>query len=450
MSNKISASSGVTGKGRTSSVKKSIFKTFIVRGSSVAINLMLVPITLSYLNNTRYGIWMTLTSVVAWMAMFDVGLANGLRNKLTEALAIKDYIAAKKFVSTTYAMLCILVGGILLFFYVANYWINWTAVFNTDKTYYAELNQLVIVVITLFGFKFILTTISIIATADQKPALGSLFEVIGNALGLLFILLLIYFKKTSLIYFGWVTMVSPVIIYLLASMILFNGRYKYLKPQVSAIEMKYAKDLIGLGMQFFIIQIAVLIIFQTGNILISQFFSPAEVTPYNIIFKYYSMLTMFWGIVMTPLWSAFTHALALKDYKWIINTIKKLNIMIAPTLIIVIVMAICAPYIIKIWTGDKVKVLPRVIWIFAGYTIISIWNNIYAFFLNGISKIKVQIITSIIASVINIPMAIFFIKYLHMGSEGIVLAMTISLMIFSFAGPFQSWQIINSWKDKSK
>ena len=96
------------------------------------------------------------------------------------------------------------------------------------------------------------------------------------------------------------------------------------------------------------------------------------------------------------------------------------------------------------------KVLPRVNWIFAGYTIISIWNNIYAFFLNGINKIKVQIITSIIASVINIPMAIFFIKYLHMGSEGIVLAMTISLMIFSFAGPFQSWQIINSWKDKSK
>jgi O-antigen/teichoic acid export membrane protein len=431
---------------RTSSVKRSIVSTFMVRGLSVAINLLMVPVTLSYLNNTRYGIWMTLTSVVAWMTMFDVGLANGLRNKLAEALAIKDYKAAKKYVSTSYAMLTILVAIILLLFYAANYWIDWTAILNTNKSYYNELNQLVLIVITLFGIKFVLATISIIATADQKPALGSLFDVIGNAIALLLILLLIYTGKSSLISFGWVMMLTPVIIYVVVSIVLFSTKYKFLRPGFSSIEMKYAKDLIGLGLQFFIIQIAVVVIFQTGNILISQFFSPAEVTPYNIIFKYYSMLTMVWGIVMAPLWSAFTHALAQKDYKWIENTVKKLNIMMLPTFVIVIVMAFAAPYVIKLWTGDKVKVLPLMSWVFAVYTIISIWNNIYAYFLNGISKNRIQIITSVVASIINIPLAIFFIRYMHMGSEGIVLAMALSLMIFSLAGPIQSWSIIRAWK----
>ena len=431
---------------RTSSVKKSIVSTFIIRGLSVVISLFLVPVTLSYLNNTRYGIWMTLTSVVAWMAMFDVGLANGLRNKLAEALAIKDYRAAKKYVSTSYAMLTILVAVILLLFYAVNYWIDWTTVLNTDKSYYNELNTLVLIVITLFGIKFVLATISIIATADQKPALGSSFDVIGNAIALLLILLLIYTGKSSLISFGWVMMLTPVIIYVVVSIVLFSTKYKFLRPHFSSIEMKYAKDLIGLGVQFFIIQIAVIVIFQTGNILISQFFSPAEVTPYNIIFKYYSMLTMVWGIVMAPLWSAFTHALAQKDYKWMENTVKKLNMMMLPTFVVVIVMAFAAPYVIKLWTGDKVRVLPVMNWVFAFYTIISIWNNIYAYFLNGISKNRIQIITSVVASIINIPLAIFFIKYMHLGSEGIVLAMTLSLMIFSLAGPVQSWSIIRAWR----
>jgi O-antigen/teichoic acid export membrane protein len=433
------------GENRTALVKKNIIATFIVKGLSVIISLLYVPITLNYLNPTRYGIWMTITSIVAWMTIFDVGLGNGLRNKLSEALTLDDTEKARKYVSTAYFMLSIIVIGILFLFFIFGIWINWSLVLNASISYRQELKELVFIVVTLFGLKFVLNTVSIIATADQNPAYGSVVELIGSALGLLFIWILTLLNKSSLITFGWATMLTPVVVYLFATVIFFTNKYSFLKPSFRSIELAYAKDLTGLGLQFFIIQIAVLIIFQTSNLLISHFFSPAEVTPYNIVFKYYSVLTMVWGIIMTPLWSAFTQAKAQNDIKWMRNTISKLNQIMIITVIVLVIMSFVAQYVIFIWTSGKVSVSLSMIWIFALYTLISIWNNIYSFFLNGISEIKVQIYTSIAAALLNIPFSFLFVKYFHMGSEGVVLSMAISLSFFAIAGPIHSYKVLRSW-----
>jgi O-antigen/teichoic acid export membrane protein len=389
---------------------------------------------------------MTLTSIVAWMGIFDIGLGNGLRNKLAEALALGDKEKAKKYVSTAYAMLGLIVASVIILFIIANQWINWSTALNTTSGYSEELKKLAIIVVSLFGFKFVLNIISIIFTADQRPAIGSIFEVIGSAIGLLIIWLLTLTGKTSLVTFGLATMLTPVLIYIAASIFFYNDRYKYLKPSRKAVDLSHAKSLTGLGLQFFVVQIAVLVIFQTSNILIAQFFSPAEVTPYNIAFKYFSILTMLWGIVMTPLWSAFTQALALTDIEWMRRTIARLNKLAMFTILIIMLMAIASLYIISIWTAGQVKITPVMIWIFAIYTFISIWNNIYAFFLNGISKIKVQIFTSIAAAILHIPIAFILVKHFKMGSEGVVLSMAISLSFFAIVGPIQTYTYLKLWK----
>lgn len=434
------------GSHRTSIVKKNILATFLIKGISVIISLLYVPITLNYLNPTRYGIWMTLTSIVAWMGIFDIGLGNGLRNKLAEALAVNDKIRARKYVSTAYAILSLIVTIVLVVFFIVNRWIDWTLVLNTTADYGEELKLLVIIVVTLFGLKFVLNLLSTVFTADQRPAFGSIFEVIGSAIGLLIIWILTFTNKTSLVTFGLAAMLTPVIIYLSASLYFYKTRYSYLKPSSNSIDLSHAKDLTGLGLQFFIIQIAGLVIFQTSNILIAQFFSPAEVTPYNIIFKYYSVLTMIWAIVMTPLWSAFTQARVHNDIEWIKRTINKLNKAMFLTVFIVLFMALGSIKIITVWTSGQIIVQPKMVWIFALYSLISIWNNIYAFFLNGVSMVRIQIFTSIAASILHIPIAFLLVKHFRMGSEGVVLSMAISLSFFAIAGPIQSYKLLKIWK----
>src|SRR5665647_2891168 len=75
------------GHERSIKAKKNILASFVIKGLSIAISLVLVPLTINYINPSRYGIWLTLSSIIAWFSFFDIGFGNGLRNKFAEALA---------------------------------------------------------------------------------------------------------------------------------------------------------------------------------------------------------------------------------------------------------------------------------------------------------------------------------------------------------------------------
>lgn len=73
------------GNQRTVKVKKNIVFSLVSRGCGMLISLILVPMTLGYLNETEYGIWLTLSSIVTWINFFDIGLGNGLRNQISRS-----------------------------------------------------------------------------------------------------------------------------------------------------------------------------------------------------------------------------------------------------------------------------------------------------------------------------------------------------------------------------
>lgn len=76
---------------RSSLIKKNIAGSIVIKGVSILTSLLLVPLTLNYVNKELYGIWLTLSSVVLWLNFFDIGFTLGLKNKLAESLATKDY-----------------------------------------------------------------------------------------------------------------------------------------------------------------------------------------------------------------------------------------------------------------------------------------------------------------------------------------------------------------------
>lgn len=108
------------GSERTIKAKKNIIASLLVKMLSIIISLLLVPVTLNYLNSYEYGVWLTLSSILVWINYFDIGLGNGLRNRLTEALAIGDYEKGRIYISTTFAILLILMLTIYLLYAFCN------------------------------------------------------------------------------------------------------------------------------------------------------------------------------------------------------------------------------------------------------------------------------------------------------------------------------------------
>ena len=96
------------GHERTLTAKKNIAISFVLKGVSIVIGFVFLPLTINYINPTNYGIWLTLSSIISWFAFFDVGLGNGLKNKLSESIAHGDLTKSRIYVSTTYGLLTML------------------------------------------------------------------------------------------------------------------------------------------------------------------------------------------------------------------------------------------------------------------------------------------------------------------------------------------------------
>ncbi len=432
------------GHERTVRAKKNILMSFILKGINIFIQLLLVPLLLNYLSPLKYGIWLTLSSVINWFYFFDIGLGNGLRNKLAEAFAKNDKNIAKIYVSTTYATLSLIVSFLYLIFLITYKYVNWQIVFNVPDNLTGELNRLILIVFTFFALNFIARLISSIVNADQKSAINDIIFTSGNLFALFIVYIISEISTESLVLVGLAMGSSVFIPTTIATFVLFKNKYHEIIPSLSFIKLNYINELTSLGLKFFIMQIAAVVVFTTDNIIITQLFGPAEVTPYNIALKYFNIIQMGFSILITPFWSAFTEAYQKNDVEWIKNIINKLLKIWGGVVILVIIMILCSGFVYTIWIGNSVKIPFSLSVLMGLFVIIATWSNIFAFFINGVGKLKISLITATVNSVINIPLSVLFAKYMGLGINGVILGTCISLSIGAVLRPLQSYKIINN------
>jgi len=178
--------------------------------------------------------------------------------------------------------------------------------------------------------------------------------------------------------------------------------------------------------------------------IITQLFEPAKVTPYNIAFKYFSIITMIFVIIITPFWSAFTEAYVKKDIKWIKKSVQKLIYIWAVLCGLALIMLCLSNFAYKVWIGKSVHVPFSLSIGMLLFVVIISWNHVFIYFINGVGKIKLQFYSSVMESLVNIPLSILLAKYLELGSVGVILATSICIFPRSIWAPIQYYKIINN------
>ena len=412
-----------------------------LKGVSILISFALVPLSLDYLNPTTYGIWITLSSIFAWFSFFDIGLGHGLRNKFAEALAKDNKELAKTYVSTTYATLFLIIGTVYLLFLFINPFLDWTKILNTSPEFIGELSALVIVVFSFFCLRFILNLIGKILLADQRPAVNNSFGPVGNLISLIVIYILTRTTSGSILYLGIVMSFVPVFILFIATLYLFTTKYKEYRLRLKYVNFSYFYNLAGLGVQFFIIQIAGIVVFTSSNIIISHLFGPMEVTPYNIAYKYFSLISMIFAIIVAPMWSAVTEAYTKQDFPWINNAIRKLLKITGVTIIIVSTMIVFSDDFYLFWVGPEIYIPFNLSISMGCYVVIFSFGAIFTNIINGIGKLRVQLIIAIYEIILFPLLAIYFGKLL--GVTGIVVARILLIIPGTVLMYIQSTRLLN-------
>lgn len=428
---------------RTKNITKHVLISFFYKGGSIASSLLMVPLTIKFLDTENYGIWLTLNSFIAWFSFFDIGLGNGLRNKFAEAKAKGDLTLAKAYVSSAYFTIgctCLL---LMITFFGFNFFIDWTKAFNTSSGLGKQLSLLMPIVFSFFCLQLVLKLITTIYTADQHHSMQGKINFYTSISSLVAIYILINLADSSLLLFGIMFSSLPVVILICLNLFAFSGIYKEYKPSLTLWKKKYLKDIFGLGMSFFIIQIAGIVLFSTDNIIITQIYGPEQVVPFNIAFKYLSISNMVISIILTPYWSSITEAYVNNDYEWIKKSMSNLRKISFVAIFFIAMMIISSPLVYKVWIGSSVNIPFSLTFYMGVFFALTIFYSPYTYFINGTGKVKLQMYSILITAFINIPLSVFFAKNLEMGVKGVIVATILCLIPHVVLCPLQYHKIIN-------
>ena len=409
------------GSERSILLKKNIAGSVLVKGADTIVGMLLVPVTLGYLNQYEYGIWLTLYSLLSWINTFDIGLSNGLRNKLAEAIANNDKSKAREYVSTTVVMLI----GIALLLVIALsgvvWGLDWYSILNVDNTTVTNLTKIIYFSLCLFCFNFAFKFVGSVYQALQYPVVNSVLSLTGHTLSLIAIWISSKLFSSNLMIVALIYSSAYPLVYLISYPVTFHKLYPYLSPSINFFRKDYIKELLSISLLFFLIQIAGIILFSLTNLIISHNFGPDKVTPYDIAYKYYYIPVMLFNLLIVPVWSAVTDAYTKGELEWIKNINHKLIKVLVAIAFLLLFMTLFSQVVFNLWVGESVDIPFSLCILMSIYIFLIIVSTSYSFLLNGMGMVKLQAINTVIVAVAFYPVCMWCIGL--WGIEGILIGM---------------------------
>lgn len=407
---------------RSSKMRKNTLAMLLIRGLSIFLGLFSAPIMLHHVDRADYGILLTLTSMVHWIAMMDVGLGNGLRNILPKYLAKDEKFKAKEAVSSCYGALAVYIGLLIVVFLIVSPFVDWLGLLNSPNSNGREIFMLVNVVFITFCVQFLFGLINSILFAFQMPAFQSLFALIGQVLSLIVLIIQVYvFDVSSVFQIGAINCLITPLVILIGSVFLFKGRLKDVAPSIKLVNFKAVGSILSLGVKFFVLQIITIVLFQANSIIITRSVGPEAVVEYNLAYKYISVLTMVFNIIVAPIWSATTDSYVRNDFDWIRKTVNNTKRIALAIICCGFVFVLLSKPVYNLWLGEGAITIQYSTTALIMLTLsFDMLYRLYGTVLNGIGKVFAQMVITGILAIAYIPLAFTGGKLL--GLQGVLLA----------------------------
>ena len=326
---------------------------------------------------------------------------------------------------------------------MANAFVDWSQFLKLDPSYSSELSRVFAIVCIFFCMTMVVNIFDSLLLADQKPGISSIVHVLGQFVSLVVIFLLTKTTTGSLTNLALSYSSIPCIVMLLASVIAFGFTgYKKYAPSVKMIRPRLIRNILNLGIQFFFINICLILIFQIINLVITRELGPDAVTQYNLAYKYFHIIYMVMVIIITPFWSAFTDAYTQKDYNWMKSTLHKLEICTLFSIGLGVLMLAISPVFYKVWVGDSVQVPFFLSVTVLLYMLAQVIGAVYMQLINGIGTIRLQLIIYIVFAIISWPLTTYSCRLF--GVYGASLVPIVVYIIQAVFGRIQLDKLLNS------
>ncbi len=399
----------------------------VAQGINIAVTLISVPLTVPYLGIERYGLWLTIGSLLAWLTVADLGLKNSLVNALAEANGLDNRQMASEAVSTAFWVQVGLVAVFGLIAALAIPHINWHKVFNVSQQVSTqELRWGVGVFLACFLLSLPTGIVPAIYLGYQEGYIANLWLTVGSLLSLLALVLVTRFE-------GGLPQLILAVSGIRVVVTIVNGIYlvfkekSWLRPKFRAIRLGSLKRLLATGSMYMVAQLSGAGIFSSQALIISQISGPAQVGPFGIAYKLLTLPMMVTMLLTGPLLPAYGEAQARGDWNWIRQVLKKtLKITLTCLGPALLVLGFWAQPIIRLWAGTvMVPETSIVVWL-SLYTLIVCIAQIFSVVIFGLERVRAQALVSSLTAIITVGFGISLTRI--SGPTGMAQAMTLAIL----------------------
>ncbi len=384
----------------------------------IATALITVPLTFKYLGTERYGLWMTISSVIAILGFSDLGITNGLVNGIAKAHGEDNRELARQYVSSAFFFLTSVAIIIGIGFAIAYPWVSWGAFFRvTSPQATAEAGPAVAAFVGCFLVGIPAGIVGRLQTGYQEGFASTLWSSAGGLMGLLSLLLVIRMHGSLMLLVLAMTGV-PMLAGVMQGVVVFKGR-PWLLPSWASVTGVISKDLLRTGFAFFLLQVAVAVCYSSDNIVLARILGPEAVTQYSISSRLFNQVTMVSFILLSPLWPAYGEALARQDTAWIRKTLRRsIAISIGISVPLGIFLVVFGTRILHLWVGPKINPSLTLLIGLGVWCVLVSLSSTLATFLNGLSIMSFQVKVALFASIVNISLSIYLTR--RIGIPGVL------------------------------
>lgn len=411
-----------------------ILGTYIIKGGSILVGLVTVPTFIKYFNNNiTLGFWFTLLSIFQWMLTFDIGVGNGIRNKLSYAMARKDFDLSQKLVINGY----ILSGALSFLFFIIGlviYYIFDISSFFTSSEISSKTIQYVLIIVFIgVLIQFFLKITNSILYSLQKITLVNLSNLITSILILIYTLLFTNGElDTKLLNLSLVYSFCINVPLIITTVILFYKYLPFIKMNRSLIDIDIISSILKLGGSFFLIQVYLLLINSTNEFLISKLYSSEYVVNYSVYIRYFSIITNFFILLVNPIWTSLSKYYAENNITQMLVLYKSLKKILFLSFTLNIFLSLVSKLIIPIWLGQSgFQIRTIEIIVFLAYSYFSIRNISVSSLANAISNLKVQFYYFLFAVILKFSL-IFLFSFIYNDWLIVIIVNTLVLIPYSY------------------
>lgn len=401
--------------------------TALARAIGFLTTLITVPLAIGYLGAERYGLWMTITSLIAMVGFLDLGIGNGLIGAIAEAQARNDREEARRYVSAASLVLFVICAMLLGLFALGYPWLPWQRLLNVKDVSAAHDGAMAAAaLVTCFALGLPLSLVWRIHTGFQEGFEAALWGIAGSLVSLIGVVLMIVLRKSL----PWLVAASAAgpLLAALANGVVLSLRRPWLRPRLSSITGDAVRRVFGQGMLFFALQLAMVVGYQSDNYVINQVLGPEQVTQYAVPLRLFNLAPLLLNLALGPLWPAYAEAAARGDADWVRRTLNrsvKLALLVTgpPALILVL---FGAP-IMHLWVGGKVVPTFQLLLALGLLSVIMAVSEALSMFMNGLHVVRLQVICSWIMAVANIGLKIVLTG--EIGVSGVAYATVVAQVL---------------------